>query len=166
VYNLDVETMRKIMRTHKKTGYLRADLLSGIPSLRQPCQVEIVLKAGDIVSCSIISNRRQLLTGDKAYQELTRLGQLDWNFVPQLPPAVSSEPAALPAEKKIIAYPRRIAIVDQWQMRSWHLMHKQVYGLADGKRSVAEIADLLSTTPETIEAILRDLRSVRVIALE
>jgi hypothetical protein len=51
-------------------------------------------------------------------------------------------------------------------MRSWPPMHKQVYGLADGTKSVAELAEQLSTTPKVIEGILRDLRSIQVISMD
>jgi len=51
-------------------------------------------------------------------------------------------------------------------MHPWQRMYKLVYALVDGSRSVAEIAKLLSTTPETIEGVLSDLRSIRVIVME
>lgn len=166
MYTLDIETMRQIMQAHKKTGHLHADLPSGVPKLREPCHVEIALEAGNIVSCSIASSRGLLLTGDKAYQELTRLGRLHWTFVLQSLPVTQPGLATHAVEKKAISRPRRIVVVEPWQMRLWQRMHKLVYGLADGKRNVTEIAALLSTTPEAIEEVLRDLQSIRVIAME
>jgi hypothetical protein len=154
------------MRAHKKTGHLYADLPSGVPSLREPCRVEIALKEGNIVSCSIISNRSIFLTGDKAYQELIRMGPVRWTFVPQSPTTLLAGSASRPVEKREAAPPRRIGTVEQWQMRSWKRMHKLVYGLADGMRRVEEIAELLSTTPEAIKEVLHDLQSMHVITME
>jgi hypothetical protein len=71
-----------------------------------------------------------------------------------------------PQTRHTISRPRRTAELTQWQMRPWRGMHKRVYNLADGKRSVTEIAVLLSTTPEVIKEILQDLQSIRVVAME
>jgi hypothetical protein len=158
--------MRQMMQKYKKTGHLRADLPSGVPGLRESCQVEIALEAGNMVSCSISSNRGRLLTGDKAYQELTRLGRIHWTFVPLLPSVTRPELSPRALEKNVISRPRRIVVVGQWQIRSWPPMHKLVYELADGTRSVAEMAELLSATPKAIEEILRDLRSIQIITME
>ena len=166
MYTLDLETMRQMMQKYKKTGILHADLPSGVPGLRDSCRVEITLEAGDIVSCSIVSNRGLLLTGDKAYQELTRLGRIRWTFASPSPLSTQTGPAVRSLEKNMILRPRRMVAVEQLQMRSWPHMHKLVYGLADGTRSVAEIAEQLSITPKTIEEILRDFRSINVITME
>jgi len=166
VYTLDIETMRQVMQAHKKTGRLQTDLPSGVSSLREPCHVEIALEAGNIVSSSIVGSSGSLLTGERAYQELTHLGRLRWTFVPQSPSVTQPEPAHRTLVKRAISRPRRVVVVEQSQMRPWQRMHKLVYALVDGTRSVEEIAKLLSTTPETIEEILSDLRSIRVIVME
>ncbi len=161
VYTLEVETMIQIMQKHKKTGHLHADLPSGVPGLRESCHVEIALEIGNIISCSIAGSGGFTLTGNRAYQELTHSGRIRWTFVP--PPSPITQPGLT---TQTISCPRRIAVMRQEQMHSWPLMHKQVYGLADGTRSVADIAELLSATPKAIEEILRDLRSICVIAIE
>lgn len=166
MYTLDIETMRQVMQAHKKTGRLQTDLPSGVSSLREPCHVEIALEAGEIVSSSIVGRSGSLLTGDRAYQELIHLGRLRWTFVPQSPTVTQPEPAPRALAKYVIPRPRRIVVVEQREMRPWQRMHKLVYGLSDGTRSVAEIAKLLSTTPETIEEVLSDLRSIQVIEMD
>src|SRR5690348_5864879 len=138
--------MRQMMQKYKKTGYLQADLPSGVRGLRDSCRVEITLKAGEMVSCSISSSRGILLTGDKAYQELTRQGRIHWTFVSSSPLVTQTSPVRA-LEKNMTLHPRRVVVVEQLQMRTWSPMHKLVYGLADGTRSVAEIAEQLSTTP-------------------
>lgn len=168
MYTLDVETMRQVMLAHKKTGRLQADLPSGVPSLREPCHVEIALEAGNIVSSAIIARSGFLLTGEKAYQELTRVGRLSWTFIPQSSLGIRPElvSQALAMQHPPSPRPRRLVVLEPQQMRPWQRTHKLVYGLVDGKRSVAEIAKLLSTTPEAIEEVLSDLRAIRVVAME
>jgi hypothetical protein len=225
VYTVTIEVLIKVMQAHKKTGRLQTDLSSGVPGFREPCLVEIALEAGNVISCSISGRQGPLLTGAKAYQELTRQGQLDWTFVPQTQPLTASTPITdslsivpkrvtnpqakpvpsapitgplsiiptrvinpqtkpvpsapttdsqsiiptrviNPQTRHTISRPRRIVALTQWQMRPWRDMHKQVYSLADGKKSVTEIAVLLSTTPEAIKEVLHDLQSIRVVALE
>lgn len=166
VYTLDLVTIMQIMQAHKKTGALHADLPSGVPKLREPCRVEIALEAGNIFSCAIISKRGSLLTGDEAYQKLVHLGRIRWTFVPQQSSVQPSESANRASEKAVVSHPYRVGVIEQEQIRSWRLMYKMVYGLADGTRNIEEIAALLSTTPEAIEEVLRDLQSMRVIAME
>lgn len=167
MYTLDIETMRQVMQTHKKTGRLQADLPSGIPSLREPCHVEIALEGGNITSSSIVGKSGSLLTGARAYQELTRVGRLNWTFTPQSPTITQSEPAPpIALAKQPPRRPRRTVVVGQQEMRPWQRIHKLVYGLVDGRRDVEEIAKLLSTSPEVIEDILSDLQSIRVIVME
>ena len=167
MYTLDVETMRQVIQAHKKTGRLHADLPSGVSSLREPCHVEIALEAGNIVSSAIIGKSGSLLTGERAYQELALLGRLPWTFTPRSPPTIQPLPVTHALEKPASPLrPRRIVALEQQEMRPWQRMHKLVYALVDGNRSIAEIAKLLSTTPETVEDILNDLRSIRVIVME
>jgi hypothetical protein len=159
--------MRQVMQAHKKTGRLLATLPSGVSSLHEPCQIEIALKAGKIVSSAIVGQSGSLLTGERAYQELTRLGRLRWTFTSQLSPIIQPEPVPHVLEKHAISLrPRRIVVVEQQEMRPWQRMHRLVYALVDGRRSVADIAKLLSMTPETIEDVLSYLRSIRVIVME
>jgi DNA-binding transcriptional regulator YhcF (GntR family) len=157
--------MRQMMQKYKKTGYLQADLPSGVRGLRDSCRVEITLKAGEMVSCSITSSRGLLLTGDKAYQELIRQGRIHWTFVSSSPLVTQTSPVRA-LEKNTVSRPHRTITVGQMQMRSWPYMHKLVYGLVDGTKSVAEIAEQLSATPRTIEEVLRDLQSIGVIMMQ
>lgn len=114
-----------------------------------------------MVSCAITSSNGFRLTGDRACQELTRLGRIGWTFVLPPVPIAQSEPTA-----RTIFYPRRLSITGPEQIRSWPPLHKQVYGLADGTRSIMDIADQLSVPPKLIEEALRDLRSVCAIVIE
>ncbi len=166
VYTLDLETMRQMMQKYKKTGHLHADLPSGVPSLREPCHVEIALNGGNIVSCSITSRHGILITGDKAYRELTRLERIKWTFAPPSPPAKQLSIAMDALGNNVIVRPYHLVAVETQQMRSWPQMHKLVYGCIDGTRSVVEIAELLSTTPKNVEDVLRDLRSIRVVEVK
>jgi hypothetical protein len=166
VYTLDLKTMLQIMQKHKQTGHLHTDLPSGVPGLRGPCHVDIVLEVGTMVSCTIKSARGALLTGDKAYQELTRLGRLRWTLVPSVPPAGRPGFAPQTLGRRMTPRPRRTMVVEQWQMQSWQRLHTLVYGLVDGIRGASEIADVLMVPSETIEGILRDLQAMQVIIME
>jgi hypothetical protein len=166
VYTLDLKTMLQIMQKHKQTGHLHTDLPSGVPSLRGPCHVDILLEAGTMASCTIKSSRGVLLTGDKAYQELTRLGRLHWTFIPSVFPVGRPGFASQTMGRPTTPRPRRTIVVEQWQMQSWQRLHTLVYGLVDGARSASEIADVLMVPIETIEGIIRDLQAMQVIRME
>ncbi|WP_136625167.1 hypothetical protein [Dictyobacter kobayashii] len=55
--------------------------------------------------------------------------------------------------------PGKVDILSSTDLSRLPRPHFQVYANVDGKRSVAEIAYLLRTTPDRIENILRDLVS-------
>ncbi len=164
MYILDFETIRQVMQEHQKTGCLYAEVPSGVVSLREPCRIEINIMAGTIASCSIVGNSGGHLTGKEAAQELSRLGRLRWTFTPQQEVvAQPAPPAAVPVEDSF--FPLRAAHLEQQEMRSWPRMHRRVFVLADGTKSVTKIAVILSTSPDLVNKALRDLQSIGVIAM-
>lgn len=165
MYTLDIETIRQIMLAHKKTGYLCADLPVDAPARREPWRVEIKLEAGNIISCTIANSQGPLFVGEKAYRELVRLGQITWTLVPLSAAVTPPEPVVPITSKSVVPRPRQMNM-EPLQTRLWPRMHKLVYGLTNGTRSATEIAELLSTTPEVIEKVLRDLQSIHVIEME
>jgi hypothetical protein len=134
--------------------------------------------AGTLVSCAVIGKSGRRLTGKEAARGLSRLGRLRWTFTPQQEvPATESLPATTaqtapmmsfsPIMGEVMVYPRRyIVYLDQQQMRSWSRMHRAVFSLADGTKSVVKIAEMLSTSPALVEKALRELQSIGVIILE
>jgi hypothetical protein len=105
------------------------------------------------------------LTGKEAEQALVRLGQLRWTFTQQEVIALPAAPVLVPTVDSF--YPRRTGrVLEQGQMRSWPGLHRLVFALADGTKSVMKIAEALSTPPDLVDRALRDLQSIGVIAME
>lgn len=153
------------MRAHRQTGTLTTDVPSGIARIRGPCRIEIALKAGDIISCTIGNRSGDHLTGKEAMQELSRLGRLRWSLIPQSNNTVPQVSPNLALATNILI-PIRAVPVSQSQMSSWPRLHKQVFGLSNGVMSSAKIAETLSISRDLVEQALRDLQSIGVIAME
>jgi hypothetical protein len=168
MYTLDFETIQQVMQEHQKTGFLFAELPSGVVGLRESCRVEIKIMAGSIASCAIVGKSGRRLTGKEAAQGLARLGRLRWTFTPQQEvPALTAPLSPIPGEATVAVFPRRYVVyLDQQQMRTWSRMHRAVFSLADGTKSVVKIAEILSTSPDLVEKVLRELQSIGVIILE
>ncbi|HEY4386231.1 MAG TPA: helix-turn-helix domain-containing protein [Ktedonobacteraceae bacterium] len=164
MYTLDFQTIRQVMQAHQQTGTLHAETPTGIASLREPCRVEINILVGNVVACTVVGVSERRVTGEKAAQELSRLGRLNWTFVPKQEAATPPESFS-PAPGEIIFFPQRTVNLSQQQMRSLPRMHRAIFVLADGTKSIAKIADMLSTSPDVVERALRDLQSMGVIVI-
>jgi hypothetical protein len=162
-YTLDFDTIQQVMRAHRKTGILYAEIASGVMKLRESCRIEIKIMAGDIAACTIVGNSGRYLTGAEATQELARLGRIRWTFTPQQVAATSASPLAPP--ERDASYPRRAAYLDQEQMRNWPRLHRSVFALADGTKSIIKIAEVLVVPPEIVNKVLQDLQSIGVIIM-
>ena len=156
-YRLDFETIRLVIQTHQSTGWLRTQVSEGVAGLPEECSVEIIILAGVISSCAIVSKSGEKITGQQATQVLSRLGKLCWTFT-QEPEVVLS-----PADSSF--FPRRTVQLKQEQMRTWSRVHKRVFALADGTKHVTKIAQILSTSPGQVERALRDLQSIGVVVM-
>jgi hypothetical protein len=165
MYNLDFETIKLVMQEHQKTGFLYAEIPSGTARLRESCRIEIEIMTGSFVFCTLIGNSGRRLTGKEAEKELSRLGRLSWTFTPRQEATLPQSTAPVPALLKLPIFPRRIARLEQWQMRNWSRMHWAVFALVDGTKSSTKIAEMLSVPSDQVEKALRDLQSIGVIAL-
>jgi hypothetical protein len=163
-YTLDFDTIQQVMRAHRKTGILYAEIASGVMKLREPCRIEIKIITGDIATCTIVGSSGRYLTGAEATQELARLGRIRWTFTPQQPAATLVAPV-MPSERDTSPYPRRTAYLDQEQMRNWPRLHRSVFALADGTKSIIKIAEVLVVPPEIVNKVLQDLQSIGVITM-
>lgn len=164
MYNLDFETMKQVMQEHQRTGYLYSDVPSGVAGVPGPCRIEINIKAGTVVSCSIVGNGGQRVTGKDSVKHIARLGRLKWIFTPQAEITTASIPVT-PVPEEVPLFPTRSVYLEQWQMQSWPRMHRTVFALADGSRSIVKIAEILSASPDVVEKTLRDLQSIGVITM-
>jgi len=157
--------------------------------MREPCRIEISIMMGTVASCSVFGKSGRRLTGEKAIKEISRLGQLRWNFTSQeeattqpaspapLQPASPSLPSwtspslapqmspAFPQATDISLFPTRTANLEQGQMRTWPRAHRAVFALADGTKSIEKIAAMLSISPAIVYKAILDLQSIGVLIL-
>ena len=153
------------MQEHQKTGFLYAELASGAISLREACRIEIKIMAGAVASCAIVGSSGRSLADKQATQELTRVGRLRWTFIPQQESTVQPTSPGL-VSREAATVPRRYTYLSQTQMRTWPRMHRAVFALADGTKSIVKIAGILSVSPDLVDKTVRELRSIGVITME
>lgn len=89
---------------------------------------------------------------------------------PRLPAAPSNPRLPVAPNWKAypqLAVPQRLVTVTPEQMRQgqWSRNHRMVYGMIDGVRTIEKTAALLSLYPQEVEQIVRDLQTIRVVAL-
>ncbi len=166
VYNLDFETIRQMMQAYQQTGFLSAEVPSGVMSLREPCRIEVDIMSGFITSCTVVGISGQRLTGKKTIQEISRLGRLNWTFTPKSEDVTQPEQSAVTDGEKYTLPRRTIIRLEQRQMHNLSRLHRAVFALADGTKSAAKIAEMLSTSPDLVDKALSDLRSIGVIIFE
>ncbi|QBD81307.1 hypothetical protein EPA93_37170 [Ktedonosporobacter rubrisoli] len=168
MYRLDFATMKQVMAAHRKTGKLSTTAPGGIVNRREECQIEITLQQGRISWCALRGRSGWSLAGKEAEEALARLGtlRLGWTFTPgstQLTP-----PTLPPVQREGIytSLPRRTGLqVDPQQMLSWPNLHRHVFALADGTKSIAKISDMLSCPSDDVEQAARDLQSIGLIEM-
>lgn len=168
MYTLNFETIKQMMQSYQQTGFLSAEVPSGVGRLREPCRVEIGIMSGLITSCAVVGSSGRSLTGKEAVQELSRLGRLTWTFTPHKETVTPqpTPPIFTPAERERDLLPRRVVYLEQNQMRNFPRLHRAIFALADGTKNTAKIAEILSVPPNIVEKALKDLRSMGVIAFE
>lgn len=182
MYSLDTETMLQLAQNYQQTGLFFADLPPGAAGTRFPCRASMNMLDGTLIDCRIETlNGRTHLVGREALQELHRFGILEWNL--SLPPDTSTN-SRTTSPTSIMPYsPRDLATTDQptdgnmliptrtvnvspGQMAEWPRLYRKVYFMVDGKNTVEKIADILSLPVVTVEKVIRDLSSMRVITIE
>jgi hypothetical protein len=162
MYTLNFETIRQVMQAHQKTGTLRARAPTGIASLREPCNIEISIMAGSIVSCTVVGSSGRYMVGERAIQELYRVGQLSWTFTPVEETVAQPTPSSNFGSGEFY-FVRRISHLEPWQMNNLSRLHRAVFGLVDGTKSTTKIAEMLSTSPDLVNKALNDLQSLGII---
>lgn len=80
-----------------------------------------------------------------------------------VPPRHIAPPAGLLPSASLIKPPQRIVQAEQGVISSWPRKHRQIFALADGKRSIEKIAAMLKQPPSVVEEIVNDLQSLGVI---
>ena len=168
MYKLDVAALLQMLQEFQQNATLQTEIQS-VPDGRGRFYVSLSLVEGKISSCSIKdSNGQSLLVGNNALQWLQRQGTLNWTLTLQQTPTQTSTHTnplpSLPAPR--IFVPRRIVYVTQEQMSTWPRKHRTVFVLIDGKKSVEQLAGLLSLSVKEVELVLSDLRANKFIVIE
>ena len=158
MYNLDFDTIKQVMKEHRKTGKLSSETPMGIADIPGPCSIEVILKDGVAVSYFITGSDGHRLAVKEPAQHLARLGHLQWTFTAQDESRARTSISAAPSA--VSSFPQRTVSLNPGQMRSWTRLHRMVYALADGTKSVERIAAMLSTTPDQVEKALIDLQAI------
>jgi hypothetical protein len=167
VYSLKFEMMVQVLQQFGPTGEFRAHIPPQ-SALREGGQAVLIVRNGTITSCFILNrNGQKIYHNVEASRLLSRLGVLDWQLAPSTSTATEAVQDVRPASaarpaSTVASYPRHRP-VPQLQMRTWTVLQRSVYVLADGTRGIEQIAALLSRPSHAIEQALRDLQAFNAI---
>ena len=165
LYRADLTTVLRTLA--RQSGELRADM-ERIVGIAEKCQAQVLLTEGQVTSCSIQSRSGIVLSSSDALRILYMMGVLEWTFTPasqrtspQVAPAqaLPSQNEQRPQIERRVnigpgSFPIRIRLADQHEISTWSRLQRSVYSLVDGKKTVAEIARMLSLSGErTIEIL-------------
>ncbi len=162
MYSLEYEMLVQVLRQLGSSGEFHADIPSQA-ALREGGYVILRVQSGNVISCFIVNKKGQKLYHDVEVQRLLpKLGILDWQLVSSTPPKTASPnpplaaPGAKPVERNEDPIPQR-RMVSPAQMYAWSTLERSVYSLADGTRTIEQIAKLLSRPIQTIEQVIHKL---------
>lgn len=161
MYSLEYKMLLQVLHQLGASGEFQADIPPQA-MLRDGGYVVLHVQNGDVVSC-FISNKN----GKKWYYDaevqylLLKFGILDWQLVSSASPETAtsiSSPAvseAKPVERNENFVPQR-CMVSPTRMHDWSILERSVYSLADGTRTIEQMAKLLSRPNQTIEQVIHD----------
>lgn len=165
-YRLPVSAMVEILKASVEQVVLRAQL-PAVPGVsKKACLAQLVVGQGTVCSCAVTTPSGEiLLKHQEAYQALLRCGDLEWLVEPfpafsppEHPyPSPSTYTAAAPtaAEEEHRCIPTlRISPLPSETLAAFTHPYRTVLALVDGRRSIHEIARLLSKAPTDIQQML------------
>ena len=159
-YVLPVEAIVEVMKHSPELVDLHSvSPLS--PLSKEPCVARLVLGQGKLASCTITTTTgNRLFEGQQAYTALLRCGAVQWRVSPA--PALVRQPPSFSRPEVVVPLPQhvpclRVKELPPALLASLSHSHRRVLALVDGKRSLAEIALLLATTPEKVSHTLSAL---------
>ncbi len=164
MYSLTYKMMVQILQQFEYTGEVHADIPSGsVPNGRR---VVLIVLDGQVTTCFILNQAGQKLYHDaEGLTFITRLGMLEWKLVSTLLPGTTGANAASPKQSTPF-YPRHTsaatqeASTAQIPMHTWPTLQRSVYLLADGTRTLEQIASLLSRSPQIIGQVIHNLQLI------
>lgn len=160
-YHLPVEAMIAIMASSRQSVLLLAHLPALAGFATQGCLARIVLEQGALRTCLIIRKSGVvLLQNQGAYAALLRCGDLEWRVIRPADLAASGPAQSVmgASEHTQWGIPRlRVTSLHRDLLTSFPRSQRVVLVLVDGKRSIEEIAHLLSKSPHDIQQMLADI---------
>ncbi|HEU5382850.1 MAG TPA: hypothetical protein VFV38_46170 [Ktedonobacteraceae bacterium] len=168
-YRLPVQAMLAVVQSSAQ----RVLLLAQPPSLpgisKRGCVVHLVLGQGAVCSCQITDAVGTVLAQDQeAYQVLLQCGDLQWQVMAlhEHTPTSASRVSGSGFREKIpqnVSVPPsiptlRVSPLPPETLASFSHRYRMLLVLVDGKRSIAEIARLLSKSPADIQQMLATVR--------
>ncbi len=169
MYKLDVAALLQMLQEFQQNATLQTEIQS-VPAGRGRFYVHLSIFEGKVASCSIKDGDGQvLLANNNALQWLQRLGTLHWTLTLQqtsTPTPVQTKPSLPQVPAPRVFVPRRIAPIAHEQMSTWPRKHRTIFVLIDGKKSVEQLASLLSLQVKDVEQVLSDLQARKFIAIE
>jgi hypothetical protein len=173
-YPLDLTTILYLLDQQQQSGVLQA-ALADVPGTRETCQARLKLIRGKVMSCVVeTSSGRLYVEGRRALTLLAQLGTVEWVWkmeeegsVTRSLPAVQPGNAGFNPNELLVPRRREPLRVDALQRCS--RAQRRVLGLVDGRRTVKEIATILSVPPTEIprlKAVMRELEAMELLSLE
>jgi hypothetical protein len=161
MYSLEYKMILQVLRQLGSSGEFHADI-SSQAAFRDGGYVVLRVQNGNVISCFIFNRNGQKLYHDaEAHVLLSKLGVLDWQLVsstspkPASPKPTTSVLGVKPVQREGDLVPQR-HMVSPDQIRTWSTLERSVYSLADGTRTIEQIAMLLSRPNQIIEQIVQN----------
>ncbi len=170
MYHIDLTTILRIFA--HQNGKLDTDVRH-IPGVKERCHARLILSNGKVVSCIVEGKSGVLFLGEDALHMLQRMGILEWTYTPetQNAPPISTQMSPAPprseriAENMLVLFPIRTRLIEPREFASWSRWQRFVYNLADGSKSVDDIAQVLYQPRERIQETLSELQRQGAITL-
>ncbi len=175
MYPIDLQTILQVLAN--QNGELRTNVKQ-IANIKGECQVSIVLSLGKVISCTILQKGKSLLTGEVAFRMLVSKGILQWEYIPASPSSQTEHEHPIPSQRlekpqtslgqvdiATEALPVQARAVSSEELATWPRLHRFTYQLSTGDKTVEEIGNLLSVTPERVKMALLPLIKRGVMAL-
>jgi hypothetical protein len=168
-YHLPVQAVVETMKASPEMVMLQSHL-SSLPGISKECFAQLILGQGGISSCVITATTTGavLFQQQEALSALAHCGDLNWSVVPA--PSLHATNVTIPQKD---TRPHRGASGQQQRplpfrrntltpeiLASLSHAQRRVLVLVDGKRSIEEIAHLLSKTPQEVHQLLVPLQSL------
>jgi hypothetical protein len=164
MYSLKYEMMIQVLQMLAYSGELQANIPSQAV-LREGGRVVLLVKKVKVISCLIFDkNGHKLYDDAQAQRQLLKFGIVDWQLVSSAESQTASSvlPEAIPAQRERDFIPQRLPGY-QTQMPTWSILERSVFSLADGTRTIEQIAMLLSRPIQTIVEVIYKLAKSGVI---